>query len=383
MTLSAINRVHALPLFLTLIATGISQAAITGSGITVNLAGNTAGTNTLVYTGDPRVFTIGNSAPITPGSYTAPAGLVGPIGSAAGNQATASGGGSITPVYQRGDYKWDTEQLFNNSPAGERVVVEGRIGNRASNGDIEAQVYNWSYENGANPYEQHVGNPTPSAGVGTRTGFNATTGTPFIYNFTADPVGSAQSAISSGVSIPLTVHYNHVTRFLNYTFGSSAVPAYAVAATEEFDGLLLRNNVSDRTDVGMRTLSLTNLNLEVLDAAQTVVGNEALISSISGTNSLTASATSTGTLAGQRQFGLWYSDFIDDDASFRITGDATFTWTTSTAPSGSQMAFQLKFVEDLTVIPEPNSLSLLAAATMLALSRRRRKSAGPACGSLD
>lgn len=348
------------------------QAQITGSGITVNLTGNTAGSNTLIYSGDPTIYTIGDSGPITPGSYTA-GGPIGPIGSATANRATAPGGAFVTPVYQRSDYKWDTEQLFDNSPAGEQVVVEGRAGNRAINGDSEAQIYDWNYQNGANPYQQYVGNPTPNSGAGTRTGFNATTGDPFSYDYTTNAVGSSQSVITSGAPISFNIHYNAVTRALNYTFGASSVPTYFLGGAEKFDGLLLRNNVSDRTDVGTRTLSLTNLNLEAMNAAQVVVANEALVSSISGTNSLTSSATGVGgALAGQRRYGLWYSDYIDDDESFRITGEATFSWTTATAPSGSQLAFQFKFVENLTPIPEPATLSLIAAGAVLAMGRRHR-----------
>jgi hypothetical protein len=179
--------------------------------------------------------------------------------------------------------------------------------------------------------EWRIGDRGGSATHELKVGTN--TGTPSAFN-------DAQFPWVSGESVDFSLTYDGTNA--TATLGTSSV-SFAVAAPSSFDALLIRT-ATPGTETSV------------------VLSNLELVSTLGGT------LLSNGSITND-----WDSDQVDGDrlikwlgvskagdlaSGFSLTGDVTLSWTGS-APTQSNLAFQVKAADGPNEVPVPATLALL------------------------
>ncbi|OKH53227.1 hypothetical protein NIES2101_11610 [Calothrix sp. HK-06] len=159
-----------------------------------------------------------------------------------------------------------------------------------------------------------------------------------------DPVARGDRTWTSGTPVDFILEYNGTV--VNYTVGG------ALLSTTAFTGAA--SNIFLRTfALKDSTSSLTNL---VLDGK--AVGKN-----------LTSTATSVSNVD--------YLQISNITAPFKLTGKSTFSWTGTTAPKNSQLAYQIKVVSGGTQsVPEPGTVAALIVASGMGIAGTKRKKPG-------
>lgn len=156
------------------------------------------------------------------------------------------------------------------------------------------------------------------------------------------PVAQAQlAAFTSGTGVPFSISFDGAST-VSYTFGPSTLTWSLIDGP--FTDIFLRVRATAASSA-----TLSNLFLDMPGAADdTAIG-------------------SLATGAGGTAEYIRVSFMGNNLPAFTLSGDSTFAWTGS-VPANSQLAYQVKFSN---VVPTPAAASLMVAAGLVGLRRRR------------
>lgn len=157
-----------------------------------------------------------------------------------------------------------------------------------------------------------------------------------------NPVAQAQLAsFTSGTSVPFSISFDGAST-VSYAFGPSTLSWNLIAGP--FTDIFLRVRATSTSSA-----VLSNLFLDLPGAA-----NDTAISTLA-----------TGP-SGTAEY-IRISFMGNNLPAFTLSGDSTFAWSGS-VPANSQLAYQVKFSN---VVPTPAAASLIVAAGLVGLRRRR------------
>jgi hypothetical protein len=188
-----------------------------------------------------------------------------------------------------------------------------------------------------------------SAGDGNKANLGATTSAPAV---------TANIVWQNGVAVPWILSFDSTTNLAAFSIGGSNM-SYTVNPASNLQLFIRTAAISYSAGT---TLSSQVSNLNFIQGSQT---------GAVGDTSFANNPTNSGAVVDYLNIGG-----VNYDESFTLTGNTTFAWGSSTAPTGSRLAFEVKLT-NVVAAPEPATLGMsgggLLLAAILRLRQRRRE----------
>ncbi|PSF39507.1 hypothetical protein C7H19_01585 [Aphanothece hegewaldii CCALA 016] len=157
--------------------------------------------------------------------------------------------------------------------------------------------------------------------------------------FPSSTAAQASTPWPKNVSVPITITYNNGNA--SFSFNNQTISANNVTEAARFPNGLNTIYIRTRSNNDGSTIQLNNISI---------------------TDSLGTFTTNLNALSNN-SLNVDYLKIEGINGNFTLTANATFGWTTSSSPTDSRLAFQVKMGANPQAVPEP--LTILGAATAI------------------